>query len=263
MTYLTRARAVAFLAATSIAALTISEALAQQPPAQQRPAQPAPQRPAAGAPRPAQPAQAQPAQPAQPAQQAEQGSAVPLLYSQWVKLCVGPDGQPVDQKNAAAKAQQLCVTAIEVRRESGEPVTALSALEPPGDAKKIVRLTLPVGLALPFGTRMIVDNGQPIQAPFQTCLSNACLADYDLTADLVDKLKKGKTAVVQAIRVDNNPISVQIPLTEFAKAFTGPPSDPKIMEEQQKKLEDELKKKGEDLQKKANELRQKLEQKPQ
>jgi len=55
-------------------------------------------------------------------------------------------------------------------------------------------------------------------------------------------------------------MTFQVPLTEFAKAFDGAPTDPKVLEERQKKLEDELKKKGEELQKKANEARQKLEQ---
>lgn len=267
MIYLSPARAVAFLAATSIAALTISQALAQQPPqpATPRPAAPAPQRPAAGTP--PRPAQAQPAPqarpPGQPGQQADPGaaSAAPqLIFSQWLKFCFGQDGQPVDQKDAAAKAKQLCYTAIEGRLESGVPIVAVATFDPPADGKKTLRLTLPVGLALPFGTRIIVDGGQPLTAPFQSCFANACIADYELNPDFLGKLKKGKAAVVQAIRYDNNPISVQVPLTEFAKIFDGAPADPKVLEEQQKKLEDELKRKGEELQKKADDARKRLEQ---
>ena len=44
-----------------------------------------------------------------------------------------------------------------------------------------------------------------------------------------------------------------LPLTDFAKAYDGPPTDPKVFEEQQKKLQDEL-------QRRADEARQKLEQ---
>jgi hypothetical protein len=43
------------------------------------------------------------------------------------------------------------------------------------------------------------------------------------------------------------------PLTDFAKAADGPPTDPKVLEEQQKKLQDEL-------QRRADEARKRLEQ---
>ncbi len=43
-----------------------------------------------------------------------------------------------------------------------------------------------------------------------------------------------------------------MPLADFAKAYDGPPTDPKVFEEQQKKLQDEL-------QRRADEARKKLE----
>jgi hypothetical protein len=43
-----------------------------------------------------------------------------------------------------------------------------------------------------------------------------------------------------------------VPLQDFAKAYDGPPTDPKKFEEQQKQLQDEL-------QKRADEARKKLE----
>src|SRR6476620_12727473 len=210
MAYFTPARAAAALATTSVAALMVSSALAQTPPATPKPAAPA--RPAASTPaKPAQPApQAQPAQPAQPA---EQGAAanppVPqLIYSQWVKFCVGPDGQPADQKDPAIKTKQVCLTGIDGRLESGQPVVAVVAIEPPGDGKKILRVTLPIGMQLQHGTRFIVDQAQPLTAPYVTCFANGCIADYELSADTLGKVKQGKSAVVQGINYNGSAISV-------------------------------------------------------
>jgi invasion protein IalB len=262
------ARAVVAGAATSIAAaLMIGTASAQTPPAQPPAARPAaPAKPAAAAPKPAAPA-ATPAPQAQPQQQAqqpaEQGpSPMPqLIYSQWVKFCVAPgEGAPPDPKDAAAKAKQVCLTGIDGRMESGMPIVAVVAIEPPADAKKILRVTLPIGMQLQHGTRLIVDQAPPLTAPYVTCFANGCIADYELNPDTLGKFKKGKSAVVQGINYNGSAISVPVPLTEFAKAFDGPATDPKVLEERQKKLEDELKRKGEELQKKANEARQKLEQ---
>jgi invasion protein IalB len=271
MDQFTPARALAAVATTSVAALMISSALAQTPPQQPappRPAAPAPARPSATTPaRPPQPAQTQPAPAAQPGQPAQQGATAPgqqpvpqLIFSQWVKFCVGPDGQPADQKDPTVKAKQVCLTGIDGRMESGMPVVAVVAIEPPAEGKKILRLTLPIGMQLQHGTRLIVDQSQPLTAPYVTCFANGCISDYELSADTLVKVKKGKSAVVQGINYNGSAISVPVPLTEFAKAFDGAPTDPKVLEERQKKLEEELKRKGEELQKKANEARQKLEQ---
>src|SRR5579863_434025 len=71
--------------------------------------------------------------------------------------------------------------------------------------------------------------------------------------DMIAKMKKGQGLVVQAINSTGQPICLVLPLTDFAKAYDGPPTDPKVFEEQQKKLQDEL-------QKRADEARLKLEQ---
>ena len=71
-------------------------------------------------------------------------------------------------------------------------------------------------------------------------------------ADLIGKMKKGQGLVVQAINSTGQPISLVMPLADFAKAYDGPPTDPKVFEEQQKKLQDEL-------QRRADEARKKLE----
>lgn len=268
MAYSTSVRAVAAMATTSIATLMVSSALAQTPPAPATPRPATPPRPAASTPaRPPAPAQAQPAQP-KPAE-APQGAAAqqqqqpfpPLMFSQWVKFCVGPDGQPADQKDPAIKSKQICLTGIDGRAESGQPLVALVAMDPPGDnSKKILRLTLPFGMRLPDGTRVVIEDAQPMQAPFFTCLASGCYSEYELTPENLAKMKKGKSVYVQAYTVQNAPVTVQVPLTEFAKAFDSPPVDPKVLEERQRKMEDELKKKGEELQKKAKEAREKLEQ---
>ena len=55
---------------------------------------------------------------------------------------------------------------------------------------------------------------------------------------------------MQAINMQGTPISLPLPLTDFAKAYEGPPTDPKVFEEQQRKLQDELQKKAEEARKK-------------
>jgi len=222
---------------TTIAALSLAAASAAhaQAPAPATP-KPAPKPPAA-APKPAQkPAQAPAPQPA-PQAQAPAPEMPQLIYSQWAKFC---------GKGQEANAKQVCFTGKDARTEAGVPVVAAALIEPDGEPKKIFRITLPSPLQLRFGTRLIIDQQQPLEAPFFTCFSNGCMADYEGNPDVIAKIKKGQMLTIQAINLAGNAISFPLPLTDFAKANEGPPTDPKVFEEQQKKLQDELQKRAED-----------------
>jgi invasion protein IalB len=239
------AQSVALAGALAIAAGTMASAQ-QQPAAAAKPA-PAkkpPAKPAPAAPAPAPEAQ----QPAPPQAQGEQQQQPQLIFSPWTKFCLKPNNDP--------NAKQVCFTGKDARIESGMLIVAAVLIEPEGEAKKILRVTLPLGMQLINGTRVIVDSNQPMTAPYVICFTNGCIADYEANADLIAKMKKGQGLAVQAINSTGQPISLTLPLSDFAKAYDGPPTDPKVFEEQQKKLQEEL-------QRRADEARKKLEQQQQ
>jgi invasion protein IalB len=252
-----RGRLLAMLAATALVVPVALDAQAQTPapapgaPKAKAAPKAAPKAPAAPAPS----AQA-PAQPAPGAQaQAPNGQAQPqqdqvqLIYAPWTKFCL---------KGQDANAKQVCFTGKDGRIESGQPVVAAVIIEPEGEPKKILRVTLPLGMQLVHGTRVIVDNNAPQQSPYVICFANGCMSDYEATPEMLANMKKGQTLVVQAINANGAPLTLPLPLQEqagasFGKAYDGPPTDPKVFEENQKKLQEEL-------QKRAEETRKKLEQ---
>jgi invasion protein IalB len=248
------ARAFAVAAATTMfSALIGSGAVAQTSPApkvaQSPPAPKAAQAPAAPAPKAAAP-KAAPKAPAQKpgeapaAQQQAQGAEQPqLIFSPWTKFCL---------KGQEANAKQVCFTGKDGRVESGVPVVAAVLIEPENEPKKVLRVTLPLGMSIQPGTRVIVDNGQPMTGPYVICFNNGCMADYEASSELIGKLKKGQGLVIQGINGSGQPISLVVPLGDFAKAYDGAPTDPKVFEEQQKKLQEEL-------QRRADEARKRLE----
>ena len=133
-------------------------------------------------------------------------------------------------------------------------MVSVAIIEMDGEAKKLLRMSLPYGVALQHGTRLIVDQGQPATSPFVTCLPpvvppGGCIADYEASADMIGRMKKGAVLTVQAIHMNGQAMSPQMDLKDFAKAYDGPPTDPKVFEEQQKKLQDELQKRAEDARK--------------
>src|SRR5262249_40289340 len=129
-------RATIPFALAAMAAVTFSaQALGQQPPA------PKAQQPKATAPKGNQPSQPKGAQAQAQPQQGEQPS---LTFSPWTKVC--PKGQD-------ANAKAICLTGKDGSVESGLPVVAAVLIEPEGEPKKILRITLPLGVALQPGTR--------------------------------------------------------------------------------------------------------------
>jgi invasion protein IalB len=238
----------AVLIAASALAIVVGQVQAQQaapkeaapkeltpkaPPAKAKAAQP--KAPAAAQPKetpaPAAPPQAA-AAPAQPPQ---------FTYSPWTKFCT-PDAQ----------AKQVCITAKDGRLEDGRVAVSAALIEPEGEQRKILKvMLLPLGLQISSGTRVVVDQGQPMSGPYATCFANGCFADYEATADLVARMKQGQNLIVQGMGLNNQVISLPVPLKDFAKAYDGPPLDAKAFEELQKKLQAELERKAREFEQKA------------
>jgi invasion protein IalB len=237
------ARAFAVGAATSmLMGLCSFDAVAQTPPA------PAPKTAPKAAPKaaPAPKAAETPAPQAQ-AQQPQGNEQPQLVFSPWTKFCL---------KGQEANAKQVCFTGKDGRVENGMPVVAAVLIEPENEPKKVLRVTLPLGMSIQPGTRVIVDNGQPMTGPYVICFNNGCMADYEASGELIGKLKKGQGLVIQGINGAGQPISLVVPLSDFSKAYDGPPTDPKVFEEQQKKLQDELQRRAEEARKKLENQQQ-------
>src|ERR1700720_154173 len=247
-----RGRVFALLAATALTAVLLApDAQAQAPAPTAAPKARAPKAAPKAAPAAPAPTAQQAAPPPPPAGAPPAGGQAPdqqvqLIYAPWTKFCL---------KGQDANAKQVCFTGKDGRIESGQPVVAAVVIEPEGENKKILRVTLPLGMLLVHGTRVIVDSNPPAQGPYVICFANGCMSDYDVTPELLANMKKGQNLVIQAINSNNQPITLPLPLGDLAKAYDGPPTDPKVFEETQKKLQEEL-------QKRAEEQRKKLEANP-
>jgi len=213
-----------FAAATAM----MSQAVAQQPPP------PAPKaQPKAPVPK-TQPKGPETAQQPQQAPQ-QQGEPPKLNFSPWTKVC--PKGQE-------ANAKAVCLTGRDGAIETGLPVVAAVLIEPEGEPRKTLRVTLPLGMALQPGTRVVIDQGQPMTAPYVVCAGNGCMADYEASTELVANMKKGKGLSVQGINGAGQVITLVLPLDTFAKVHEGPATDPKQFEEMQRKRYEEFQKKA-------------------
>ena len=208
-------------------------------------AKPAPPKPQAQAPAPTPaptPEQAQ----AQPGQGQPQGPMkVDLIASQpdWTKVC---------GKDQAAN-KEICYTTRDFGTQADQPpVLALAVYDVKGDDTKIIRMLVPVGLMLRPGFRFSIDKGPVMEGAYEICFPNGCFGEAKVKSNIIDGMKKATALGVTVKNQVNAEVNFNIPLANFGKAYDGPPIDPKVLEEQQKKLQEEL-------QKRADEERKKLE----
>jgi hypothetical protein len=64
---------------------------------------------------------------------------------------------------------------------------------------------------------------------------------------MLANMKKGQNLIIQAISANNQPLTLPLPLADFAKAYDGPPTDPKAFEQQQQALQEQLQKRAKEL----------------
>jgi invasion protein IalB len=223
MTHRIAAVTLSFTAVVALAVAAASPSSAQQRGSAQKPAAP-----------PAKPAE-QAATPAQPDAQV----AAALVYTPWTKICT------------EAEKKRVCLVTTEARLPSGLPAAGIVLVEPDKEAKKL-RVSLPLGMQLPPGTRLLIDQQRPMTSPYLICVAEGCVAEYDATNDVINRMKRGKQLTVQAVSAGGEAVGINLPLDDFAKVHDGPPTDMSAFVAEEAR-------RAEDLRRRINEARQMVE----
>jgi invasion protein IalB len=167
--------------------------------------------------------------------EAAPGETVQLISSPWTRYCA----KGLTEQSSEIRTKEVCFTASDGHLTSGQKLVIALLIEPEGGDTKLLRVTLPLGVALVPGARIVIDEKEAT-APFVVCLpKNGCMADYKADTDLIEKLKKGRSLAIQAFE-KGRPISFTLPLTGFAKAYEGAASDPTGLNQLQEGLPNEL-----------------------
>ena len=184
------------------------------------------QKPAA----PAAPAQAPAAKGAAPAAGAPaaggQAAAADANQSAWVKLCE----KATLKKNDKEEKLDICLTHHErLDGNTGMVIVSAALREVQGNPKKHLMIMVPLGVALPAGLQIKVDEDkEPTKLVYTICHPGGCTAEVEATDEMVAKLKKGKQMMVAAMNVAAKPIFLPVPLNGFEPTLAGKPVDPEV-----------------------------------
>ena len=141
---------------------------------------------------------------------ADQGSATAPPQPGWAARCssVSRDAPPecaVEQTAVLSKTGQLIV---------------LVNIRVPSDTRAPIALVqLPLGLNLPAGAKLQIDDGKAVDLQVQTCEARGCYASTPVAADMLAALKSGKQLKVSFQTMSKETIAIPMPLGDFAAAY--------------------------------------------
>jgi len=78
---------------------------------------------------------------------------------------------------------------------------------------------LPLGLNLPAGAKLQVDDGKTSDLQIQTCEARGCYAGTPIAPELLAALKSGKQLKLSFQNLAKETITIPMPLADFAAAY--------------------------------------------
>jgi invasion protein IalB len=78
---------------------------------------------------------------------------------------------------------------------------------------------LPLGLNLPAGAKLQVDEGKVTDVQIQTCEARGCYASLPIAPDLLATLRSGKQLKVSFQNIGKETITIPMPLADYAAAY--------------------------------------------
>lgn len=145
--------------------------------------------------------------------------------------------------------------------ETGQLLTGVSLIEVKGKVnRKVFQITVPTGRMIPPGVGMQIDGGKAQKIDYAICLPDRCIAEAQLTDDLVASFKRGSELTLASVNFQNQPNPIKISLSGFTDAFDGDPLPQSSIQDRQQKLKDFVDKNNEAFTEKLREAQKKAKQ---
>jgi invasion protein IalB len=135
---------------------------------------------------------------------------VKSVHSDWQIRCDTPPGAQGEQ---CALIQS--VTA-EDRANVGLTVIVLKTVD---NKSRLMRVIAPMGVLLPSGLGLKIDNEDVGRAGFVRCLPNGCVAEVVMDQNLVKQMRSGQTATFIIFQTPEEGIGFPMSLKGFGEGF--------------------------------------------
>lgn len=104
---------------------------------------------------------------------------------------------------------------------SGQTVLQFAIGYAPGDPTPTVLMSLPLGIALPPGVTIRIDDGKPATFPVERCEPAGCRAGMKLRQQTIDQLSAGHELTITFYDAEREAIEVPVSLAGFSSGFAA------------------------------------------
>jgi invasion protein IalB len=144
--------------------------------------------------------------------QTPEGGTVKAQHGDWQVVCKPP---PPGAKN------EICALVQSVTAEDRNNIGLTVYFQKFSDGRRVLRVFAPLGVLLPPGLGLKIDDKDVGHAPFVRCHSFACYAQVVAEPPLIEQLKTGKTAVFIIFQSEEAGIGIPISLAGFGQALAA------------------------------------------
>ena len=106
-----------------------------------------------------------------------------------------------------------------VLTKTGQLIVLINVRVPAETRAPVALVQLPLGLNLPAGAKIQVDDGKTSELQIQTCEARGCYANLQISPDVLAVLKSGKQLKVSFQNMAKETITIPMPLADFAAAY--------------------------------------------
>lgn len=140
------------------------------------------------------------------------GGRVKAVYGAWKLKCA----------QLAGAKQDKCALVQDIKLEDkpGMFLTVLFMRAFDSD-KKLLRIVAPLGMVLPAGLGLRIDDGDVGNVSFLKCWKQGCLAEVTVDDKLIAKLTSGHTASFIVFPTPEKGVGFPAPLAGFAEGMKG------------------------------------------
>ena len=153
------------------------------------------------------PARAAPAPSASPTEAADANAPPP---PGWVARCTSA---------GRTTSLECAIEQTAVVTKTGQLIVLINIRVPADTRTPMVLVQLPLGLNLPAGAKLQIDDGKTSDLEIQTCEARGCYANMPLAPDTLAAMKSGKQLKVSFQNMANDTIMIPMPLADFAAAY--------------------------------------------
>ena len=145
-----------------------------------------------------------------PSQHALAQGAVKSVHKDWQIRCDTPPG---------AKAQQCALIQSVTAEDRANVGLTVIVLKTADQKSRLMRVVAPLGVLLPSGLGLKIDNVDIGRAGFVRCLPNGCIAEVVMDDTLIGKLRNGKTATFIIFQTPEEGIGFPMSLAGFGEGY--------------------------------------------